>query len=129
MARCSFSIGPRHGPLSGRLAPARAGRAGGHVAARVARARERQQARFARGRIHCNAQMDGRQVRRHVPLDAPSRALLEEVATHHGLSGRALHRTCKVARTLADLDGSEEVTDEHLMLALTLQRARFDYQH
>ena len=95
------------------------------IRARVVEARQRQERRFARTSIHCNAQMNGRQLRRHVPLDAPSRELLERYAEAHGLSGRALHRACKVARTVADLEGSETVSAEHLSLALAMQQARW----
>ncbi len=92
---------------------------------RVAEARTRQQRRFERAAIHCNAQMSGRQLRRFVPLEESTRQLLEEVAEAHHLSGRALHRACKVARTVADLEGSEDVRDEHVLGALSLQRARW----
>jgi len=70
--------------------------------------------------------MNARQLRRHVPLDDGSRRLLEGYAELHNLSARALHRTCKVACTLADLKTSEDVTEEHVGLALTLQRARWE---
>jgi magnesium chelatase family protein len=101
------------------------GESSSDIAARVQRARERQQARFRSSRIHCNAQMSARQLRRHVPLAGASRSLLEHYAELHDLSARALHRTCKVARTVADLEGSDDVTDEHVTMALTLQQARW----
>lgn len=97
------------------------------IAQRVAAARERQRFRFRRSRAHCNAQMSGRQLKRHVPLDDSARQLLEQYAELHDLSARALHRACKVARTLADLDhNGGDVTEEHLMLALILQQARWE---
>jgi len=114
-------------PDTRKLMQAEPGESSARIAARVAWARGRQQRRFARSRIHCNAQMDSRQLRRHVPLDAPSRELLVGYAALHGLSARALHRACKVALTLADLDGAEIVTEEHLTLALTLQQARWEH--
>ncbi len=92
---------------------------------RVTAARERQQARFARSANHCNAKMSARQLRRHVPLAESGRALLADYAELRGLSGRAIHRACKVARTIADLEGSELVSDEHLALALSFQQPRF----
>jgi magnesium chelatase family protein len=95
------------------------------IGGRVAEARRRQQLRFARASIHCNAQLSGRQLRRFVPLDSASRALLESYAELHPLSGRALHRTCKVARTIADLEGVEQVSEEQLCLALAMQQARW----
>lgn len=95
------------------------------IRSRVCEARLRQQHRFARSGVHCNAQMSGRQTRRMVPLGSAARLLLEDYASAHSLSGRALHRACKVARTVADLDGSEDVGDEQLLMALSLQRARW----
>jgi magnesium chelatase family protein len=92
---------------------------------RVAEARHRQRRRFARAPIYCNAQMSPRQLRRLVPLDAGSRRLVEELAEHQGLSGRALHRAFRVARTLADLEDQETVSDAHLLEALSLQRGRW----
>jgi magnesium chelatase family protein len=95
------------------------------IRGRVAEARRRQLRRFARSSVHCNAQMSGRQVRRFVQFGDAERALLERYAEIHQLSGRALHRTCKVARTIADLEGVEQVSDEHLCLALAMQQARW----
>ena len=95
------------------------------IAERVAEARARQQHRFRRCRIHCNAQMDNRQLRRHVPLGRSAVELLQSYAEAHELSGRALHRCCKVARTLADLEAHSDVSEEHIMLTLTMQQARW----
>jgi magnesium chelatase family protein len=95
------------------------------MANRVTSARQRQQYRFRRCAIHCNADMSSRQIKRYVTLSSRSKKLLEDYATKVRLSGRALHRTCKVARTLADLDHSEQVTEDHVALALTLQQARW----
>jgi magnesium chelatase family protein len=69
--------------------------------------------------------MSPRQLRRLVPLGDSARQLLEEVVERHGLSGRALHRTCRVARTLADLDSQDSISDAHLLEALSLQRGRW----
>ena len=95
------------------------------MAARVAVARDRQLHRFRRCRIHCNAQMSNRQLKRYAALDGPTRRLLQGYAEDHDLSGRAVHRSCKVARTLADLSGAEQIAEEHMALALTMQQARW----
>ncbi|MBK6849875.1 MAG: YifB family Mg chelatase-like AAA ATPase [Proteobacteria bacterium] len=95
------------------------------LAARVAAARERQRQRYARGAIHCNAQLSPRALQRHVPLSPPSRRLIEQHAQRHGLSARAVHRCCRVARTLADLEPTEQVGEEHVALALALQQERW----
>ena len=95
------------------------------VAGRVAEARNRQLHRFSRCRIFCNAQMSNRQLRRHAVLDTSTKKLLQGYADAHDLSGRAIHRSCKVARTLADLEASPQITEEHMALALTMQQARW----
>ncbi len=88
------------------------------MAGRVGVARHRQQHRFRRCRIHCNAQMSTRQLRRYAPLDAGTRRLLQSYAEANDLSGRAMHRSCKVARILADLAGTSDITEEeHTALA------------
>ena len=94
------------------------------LAARVTAARERQRRRYARSAIHCNAQLSARALQRHVQLSPASRGLLAQQAERQGLSARAVHRCCRVARTLADLDATETVTDEQVALALALQQER-----
>lgn len=101
------------------------GEASSTIAARVSAARERQAFRFVRSRIHCNAQMSPRQLRRFVPLSESARLLLAEFADAHGVSARALHRTCRVARTIADLADRAEVDEEELALALGQQQERW----
>lgn len=54
--------------------------------------------------------------------DAPGAALLAKAAESLALSARAYHRTLKVARTIADLDGSETVRRIHIAEALSLKR-------
>jgi magnesium chelatase family protein len=107
------------------LEPAAPAEPSAAIRARVTEARARQQRRFARAGIHCNARLSARQLRRHVPLGASARSLLADWAELHALSGRSLHRACKVARTIADLEGADGVRDEHLALAVGLQQARW----
>jgi magnesium chelatase family protein len=95
------------------------------VGARVHRATQRQVRRFRRHRIRTNAQMSPRQLRRIVPLSASMRQLLASYCELHQLSARAIHRACRVARTLADLDDRDEVSDGDISLALTMQQARW----
>ena len=53
-----------------------------------------------------------------MPLAAGVRSTLERAATRLALSPRAYHRVIKVARTIADLDGSQEIADSHVLEAL-----------
>lgn len=87
------------------------------VRARVEAARERQRSRYARdARCACNAQASGRTLLK--ALSPAARALLDEAAESLALSARAYHRVAKVARTIADLDGREAISDDHVGEAL-----------
>ncbi len=88
------------------------------IRARVNWARERQQARFAETAIPHNAAMGVREIREHCQLDAAGEKMLEQAMTHFGLSARAHDRIRKVARTIADLEGSEAITAAHLAEAI-----------
>jgi magnesium chelatase family protein len=81
------------------------------VRARVEAARERQRDRFKRSKgVFANAHMGPRELARHVPLDAATEAVMKGAIERLGLSARAYHRVLKLARTLADLAGSDQVT-------------------
>ena len=85
------------------------------VRERVLGARRRQLERFAgEKRIYANAQMPPRLIRKHCAISADGEKLLETAVTRLGLSARAHDRILKVARTIADLDGSEGVAPRHL---------------
>jgi magnesium chelatase family protein len=87
-----------------------AGESSAAVRERVLTARERQLRRFAqRPGVFCNAQMTGRDLRRFAPLADDTLALLERAMLSQNLSARAYDRILKVARTIADLAGQEEV--------------------
>lgn len=87
---------------------------------RVVRARAIQTARFKdEPGIHCNAQMNTRLLNKFVTLDAEAAAVMERVMDRLGLSARAYERILKVARTIADLDGSEQVTKKHIAEAVS----------
>ena len=95
-----------------------------NIASRVVRARRIQEDRFRSESIHCNAQMSTRQLSRYVELSFQIRKTLQDYARALQLSLRSLHRCCRVARTIADLEGEEAVSGEHAMLALTMLRPR-----
>jgi magnesium chelatase family protein len=96
------------------------------VRARVTRARERQLERFRGQKIFANAQMPSRLVRQYCPIDATGEKHLEDAITRMGLSARAHDRILKVARTIADLDGSDSIQAKHVSEAVqyrTLDRS------
>lgn len=71
------------------------------------RAREVQLARFAGTRTTCNAEMEPKEVRSYCPVEPAAQSLLEVAVQQLHLSARAFHRSLKLARTIADLAGSE----------------------
>jgi magnesium chelatase family protein len=89
------------------------------IRARVERAREIQHDRF-RGRagLHANAGMAARDLRRHCGLSDSVETLLRAAVTRLGLSARAYHRILKIARTIADLGGSAELSPTHVSEAI-----------
>lgn len=84
------------------------------IAARVMKARERQKKRFEGEGIFCNASMNNRLIEKYCPLDAGCRSLMEKIIERMGLSARACSRIIKLARTIADLEGSDVIRTEHL---------------
>ena len=86
---------------------------------RVIAAREIQSRRFAKSEgIFCNAQMSSKMIRQYVDLDEMSSSLLKNAMEKLGLSARAYDRILKVSRTIADLEGSENVESNHLSEAI-----------
>ena len=86
---------------------------------RVIKAREIQQQRFgSRPDLHANAQMSPQMVRELCKINEAGQNLLKRAMEKLGLSARAYDRILKVARTIADLAGSEEIKLEHLAEAI-----------
>ncbi|MWD26803.1 YifB family Mg chelatase-like AAA ATPase [Aquicoccus sp. SCR17] len=92
------------------------------VAARVAAARDLQAARYdGLAGMRQNADAEGDVLARVATPDEAGRALLARVAERFGLSARGYHRVLRVARTIADLDGSEQVGKAHLAEAVSFR--------
>jgi len=89
------------------------------VRVRVTAAWERQQARFANSeRVSFNAQMSLAEIRQHCRLSDGPLGLLRMAMSRLALSPRGYHRVLKVARTIADLAGQEEMGEEHVAEAI-----------
>ncbi|MFB3926627.1 MAG: YifB family Mg chelatase-like AAA ATPase [Syntrophales bacterium] len=84
---------------------------------RVERARAVQKKRFS-AEAACNARMSGRQIKEFCRLDAEGQNLVEMAMDKLGLSGRGVTRILKVARTIADLDGTEGILSSHVAEAI-----------
>jgi magnesium chelatase family protein len=87
---------------------------------RVVKARKIQELRFANHPgIYCNAQMESQLLHQYAEPDEKGLALLRTAMTRLNLSARAYDRILKVARTIADLEGSEHVQSNHLAEAIS----------
>jgi magnesium chelatase family protein len=100
------------------LAADTAGPPSAELRRQVMAARRRQHQRLAGSNIYCNAQMDSRQTRRYCRLDSAGLQLLEQAMERFRLSARAYTRILKIARTIADLEGSEAIGLAHLSEAI-----------
>jgi len=85
---------------------------------RVIRARQIQLERFKEEGIDCNAQMGPKQIKRYCRLSSGAKDLLQGAMRQLGISARAFDRILKVSRTIADLQGKEEIAEEHVLEAL-----------
>lgn len=99
------------------------GETSARIRERVMAARERQAQRFAGTRLHFNADMGSGEVERFCELGEKERAYMEKMFTAMQLSARAYHRILKVARTIADLDGSERIGELHLAEAICYRQS------
>lgn len=85
---------------------------------RVNQARQIQLSRLERYGIFSNSQMKSALIRKYCALDQDSMNFLEKVVERLGLSARAYHRILKIARTIADLDGSDDIRPNHVSEAI-----------
>jgi len=84
------------------------------VRERVVQVRKRQAERFNRSRIRCNARMNSKMIRAYCQLDDDGEGMLRMAMQELNLSARAYDRILKVARTIADLAGVEQILAEHV---------------
>jgi magnesium chelatase family protein len=94
------------------------------VAGRVASARQRQKARFAKlgMKERINAELSGERLHDLVQPDAKGKAMLEQATEKLRLSMRGYTRVLRVARTIADLEGSEHVSQPHVAEAISYRQ-------
>ena len=85
---------------------------------RVNYARDRQNKRFGKYKGMCNARMGPAELRTYCKLDKESETLMRQAFDAFGLTARSYDRILKVARTIADLDGSENITAMHIAEAI-----------
>ena len=100
------------------------GESSAQIRERVIAARQRQGERFSTStsadpQPHCNAQMSSKQLRQYCVLDENCSRMIRFAMDRLGLSARAYDRILKVARTIADLEGSENIQASHLSEAIS----------
>jgi len=69
-----------------------------------------------------NAQLTSKETLLHVSLDAPTKQFFQKALTSLHVSARSVHKILRIARTIADLDSSENVTQSHLLEALRYRK-------
>lgn len=101
------------------LAAEQEGECSKSIRERVINARLIQQNRYTAAKgIYCNAQMGSKEIKAHCQLAPESKAILKNAMDRLGLSARAFDRILKVARTIADLDKSEQIATQHIAEAI-----------
>jgi magnesium chelatase family protein len=85
-------------------------------------ARRRQRDRLAGTGAACNGEMDSRLARRHIRLDPGAERALGAAYQRGALSARGRHRVARVARTIADLEGREQVCAGDVLMAVSLRQ-------
>lgn len=92
---------------------------------KVVKARQVQGARFAGSKAYCNAQMKNKQTKEFCELDEAGTKILRLAMKKYDLSARGYFRILKVARTIADLEGSGQILSSHLSGGVAVQREGF----
>jgi len=97
----------------------RTGEMSAQIRERVIAARKRQQERFKdKPKITCNARMGSRELKSYCALTEPTMELLKFAMNDLNLSARAYDRILKVARTIADLAGADDISGDHVSEAI-----------
>ena len=100
------------------LASKDAGESSNVIRQRVNQARKIQLQRFEKSKIHANAQMGAKEIKRYCTVKPDADKLLETAINKLGLSARAYSRVLKVGRTIADLAGAENIEASHIAEAI-----------
>ena len=94
------------------------GESSADIRERVKRARYIQKERYAMEKVHCNGELSAKMVEKYCVIGSREQELIQQIFTKMHFSARSYHRLLKVARTIADLAGSERILTEHLSEAI-----------
>ena len=95
-----------------------AGESSADIRKRVVNARKIQYERYKNEKILTNSDLTSKLIPKYCPIDKASEQILKMAAVKYQLSGRKYDRILKLARTIADLDNSENITSMHITQAL-----------
>jgi len=97
------------------------------VRERVLRARDVQNSRYSKSSTSYNSRMSTEEMKRYCALESDSRVLMEMAVRRMSLTARAYFKILKVARTIADLDGSADLGKRHVLEALSYKNLQRNY--
>jgi len=109
-----------------KLSDSRLGEPSAAIRERVCAARTRQAQRFHGTRLLTNADMGAAEIRQHCALDGAGQRLMQAAMRQLQLSARGYHRVLKLARTIADLAGADQIGPAHLAEALQYRPRRIE---
>jgi len=94
---------------------------------RVMIAREKQMKRFLNSKTSYNSLMNSNEVKKYCILDVHLENILEKAMKRMNLTARSMYKILKVARTIADLDSNDEISQSHLLEALAYKNLQNNY--
>lgn len=100
----------------------RKGESSAIIRGRIEKARKIQRDRFKSEKVSCNSEMNGELIKRFCSPKKSSKELLKMVYNEYGLSTRVYNKILKVARTIADLEGLEEIEENHIIEAIQYRK-------
>lgn len=112
---------------AGRFGKGKKGESSASIRERIIRTRDIQRKRYQNEEIDRNSQLKGRLLEKYCSLGKDEQIFFEELAGQNGVSLRGAHRMLRVARTIADMEESEEVREEHLLEASVYKMANHKY--
>lgn len=104
------------------------GESSNKIRERIIKAREMQRKRFLNDKIYTNAEMKNEHIKKYCFLSKEVKQILNQAVMNFYLSARSYFKMIKVARTIADLDGVEDITISHMAEALQYRAKRENYE-